>query len=232
MMQIGIIAALPAELHPLVREWPRTDQVSVGQIGGVQCFAAAEGMGAAAATRSFAAVRSAAGVLDAVVSYGWAGALTCGLQAPTVHTLASVVDARTGERYVTASPPPQNGAPLRLVTLGHVARADEKRALAERYQAVLVDMEAATVARLAQARGIDFYCVKGISDSYTDVLPDFNPFLDARGQLRMLGFGAHALLRPRFWPALMRLGSNSKEAAQQLAQALPTCFAEAGLLSY
>jgi adenosylhomocysteine nucleosidase len=232
MTHIGIIAALPAELAPLIQDWPITDGVSTGQLQlpdgtTAAIHATAAGMGAAAATRAFAQLTAAVLHLDAVVSYGWAGALTCAIKPPDAFQVSEVIDSRTGEHFPTASAP----SLIRLVTLDHVARDNEKRPLAERYQAVLVDMEAATIARLAHAHSIPFLCLKAISDGYTDILPDFNRFLDPQGQLRLPAFIAHALLRPRYWPPLVRLGKNSKQAAQKLAVALPACLTAPALLS-
>lgn len=212
MKRIGIIAAMPGELKPLVNGWQQEDRVYVGRIGEIECIAASAGMGADAATRACGLV-SGDGPLDALVSIGWAGALSCGVKPPTACVISEVIDSRTGERYRTESVEGQ-----RLVTLDHVARPDEKRKLAERYQAPLVDMEAATVARLASAKGIAFYCFKGISDGANDKLPDFNPFLGKDGQLRMAAFVAFALLHPKHWAALRLLGKNSKTAAANLAR--------------
>lgn len=239
MKAIGLVAALPAELAPLVRlpGWTTSDGVHRGPLPGVpgatlQVFAAATGMGAAPATHAFAKVLEASGSqLAAILSYGWAGAITCGVKPPDVYALTQVIDARTGERFETSGPPPPTGAPLRLVTLDHVAGAHEKRPLAERYQAVLVDMEAATIGRLARAHHLPFYCFKGISDGYTDILPDFNRFFDGRGGLRLPSLVAHALVRPRYWPSLLRLGRNSRQAASHLARQLPVYLHQAGLVS-
>ena len=71
--------------------------------------------------------------------------------------------------------------------------AREKRRLAATYDAALVDMEAAAIARLAAMRGIPFYCIKGVSDGFNDRLPDFNPFLTADGRFRLVPF---ALFEP------------------------------------
>lgn len=221
------------ELLPLVREWPRTDDVFIGEMGGHACFAACEGMGGAAAMRSFAALRKAAGEsgeLDTLVSYGWAGALSCGVKAPDVHVVAEVVDAHTGERFGTSVRHSGPAAPLRLVTQGHVALRAEKRSLAERYKAVMVDMEAATVGRLARAHGMRFLCLRGISDNYADELPDLNRFITQQGQLRTGAFALHAALRPRTWGPLMELGRNSREAAERLAEALPLLLHESRLV--
>ncbi len=233
-LHIGIVAALPAELAPLVRGWGTDGRVYNGKLPGqddgspILCASSA-GMGAAAATRAFADVLAASGSLDAIVSYGWAGALSCEVKPPNVFAPSEVIDSLTGERFATLGLPA--AAPLRLVTLDHVARVDEKRPLAKRYHAVLVDMEAATVARLARAHGIPFLCLKAISDAYEDVLPDFNLFLDRDGQLRVPPFAVHAAFHPRYWPALTRLGANSKRAAHNLAAQLPACLQSARLLS-
>lgn len=224
--EIGIIAALPGELKPLVREWPRTDQVFIGRIGGRRCLAAAEGMGAFAAARSFAALRAASPAITTLVSYGWAGALNHRVEAPGVYTAGEVVDARTGERFATAA----EGAGLRLVTLDHVARREEKPGLAERYGAALVDMEAATVGRLARAHGLGFLCIRAVSDGADADLPDFNRFLGRDGQLRMGRFLLHALARPGAWGPLAELARDSRAAAEALAEALPRELAWARLV--
>lgn len=210
-MKIGIIAALPGELKPLVQGWQQRRQFYVGQIGGTRCLAIAGGMGAEAATRA-CELLLAEGRLDALVSYGWSGALTCGLKPPTACVIAEVIDSRTNEQFRTASREGQ-----RLLTLDHVARPDEKRALAQKYQTPLVDMEAAAVARFAAARNIQFYCLKGVSDGYNDNLPDFNRFLGRDGQLRMPALVAYALLHPKYWLALRQLGRQSQDAARNLA---------------
>ncbi len=107
-----------------------------------------------------------------------------------------------------------------LVTSSRVADAHEKRRLASTYQASLVDMEAAGVARLALMRGIPFYCCKGISDGYGDQLPDFNKFIPPDGQFRLGRFVVFAALRPWHWASLMRMGENSSKASQSLRDSL------------
>jgi hypothetical protein len=107
-----------------------------------------------------------------------------------------------------------------LVTSPRVADAAEKQRLAAAYGAGLVDMEAAGVARLAQMRGIPFYCVKGISDGYKDDLPDFNRFISADGKFRLIRFILFALVRPWYWPALARMGENSRVAAARIKESI------------
>lgn len=217
--RIGIIAAMPGELKDLVRGWQKhADKAWTGSIAEVECFAVAGGMGSAAATRACEQA-VAWGKLDALISFGWAGALTCGLKPKDAVVVHEVIDAGTGERFVTDSPAGQ-----KLLTLDHVARAEEKRPLAEKHKAALVDMEAAAVARFAGARNLAFYCFKGISDGYTDRLPDFSKFVDNGGQLRMAQLLFHLALRPGYWAALIRMGENSKGAARVLATITEQCL--------
>ena len=212
MSNIAIIAALPAELKPLVRDWDeRGRNVWAGRVGGSEAVAVAGGIGAAAARRAVERA-CAEGAVDTLVSYGWAGALTCAVKAGAACVISEIVDDASGERFVTAS---ADG--YRLITLDRVAQYGEKRALAQKHQAVLVDMEAAAVARMAAARNIPFYCFKGISDGYLDRLPDFGQFIDGGGELRMAALVGHSALRPRYWASLWRLGKNSGAAANELA---------------
>jgi adenosylhomocysteine nucleosidase len=218
-MSIAIIAALPGELKPLVHDWHRSESKSEtntwsGIIAGHEAVAIAGGMGSAAAARAVTQALDR-GRPHALISYGWCGAITCAVKPPMVFTISEVIDHSTGDSFRTAS---TEG--MRLVTLDHVAGPNEKRPLAEKHQAVLVDMEAATVARLAVENNVPFYCFKAISDAYTDKLPDFNRFISPIGQLHMPAFLTYAAFHPGYWPALTRLGRNSNRAASNLARLL------------
>ena len=77
------------------------------------------------------------------------------------------------------------GVPFKLVSTDHIVQYAEKRQLAGRYKAVLVDMEAGTVARFARSRQIPFYCLKAISDEISDILPDFGRYTGPDGRLAL-----------------------------------------------
>lgn len=227
MSRVAIIAALPGELKPLVNGWAHARHGSVrrGGVGltGVDLWqfsseesvwlAACAGMGADAATRAFAAIERE-GPIDLVISYGWVGALTEETAAGSAAWPAGVVDARTGERFPASGEAKGNWQ----VTVPYVAGEEEKRKLRERYNAGFVDMEAAAVARLAAMRDLPFYLCRGVSDGVRDVLPDFNRFRSPTGQFQMARFVIYAAIHPRYWPALMRMGENSKKAAAAMAR--------------
>ena len=222
MKRIGIVAALPSELRPLIHHWPRTAHMATGRIGSVDAVATCAGMGAKAVTRA-CEVLFAAGPLDALVSVGYAGSLSCGLSAPEACAASEIIDAATGERFPTdqlPGQPPNQVKAQRLVTLDHVANPEEKRSLAETYQATLVDMEAATVARFARAKNLGFLCFKAITDGPNDKLPDFNRFITPQGRFQTARFALFAALRPIYWPSLIKMGENSKKASQNIAESL------------
>jgi adenosylhomocysteine nucleosidase len=217
-MRIGIIAALPGELKHLVRGWDRGISPTKGlsiwlkTTGDDEYVAVCGGMGTAAALRSFAAAEHV-GTLDLVLSVGWAGALDESAKTGLCYVASEVIDVRTGERFTLTD----SGRNLRLVTSAEVADAVEKLRLRKTYGALIVDMESAAIARLAQIRGIPLCCFKAVSDGPGVNLPDLNRFIDPMGQLRLLPFLGHVALRPQYWSSLMHLGRNSSIASQALA---------------
>ncbi len=227
MTRIGIIAAMPGELKPLVQGWKpiaagrlrHGEAAWQGSIDDAQCVAVCAGMGKDAAERACGIALEGA-PLDALISIGWAGALSCGVQPANAYVVNEVVDAATGERFATTSSSAANPAVLKLVTIDHVAHPAEKRRLAESYRAVLVDMEAATVARFAGSHGIPFYCLKAVSDVAGEVLPDFSQYTDNHGHLRLPALLAHVAVRPHYWPALARIAQNGRKGAVEMAAAL------------
>jgi adenosylhomocysteine nucleosidase len=219
MTRVAIIAAMPGELKPLVRGWPNSSRNNIHfwaqRTEDEEWIAACAGAGQSAATRAFAAIEDG-GPIDLVFSIGWAGALTAEIATGTAHNVAGVIDVRTGERFRCDA-----GAGERwLVTSPIVADTAEKRRLATAYKADLVDMEAAAIARLAQMRSIPFYAIKGVSDGLTDHLPDFNRFIDASGQFQLARFVLFVLLRPFYWPGMVRMGENSRKASQSIRDSL------------
>ena len=219
MTRVAIIAAMPGELKPLVRNWPHSKRGIVRfwaqRTEEEEWIAACAGAGLDAATRAFAGIEDG-GPIDLVISIGWAGALTLDIASGSAHNCAGVIDARTGERFNCDA----GAGKLWLATSPCVADEPEKRRLATTYRASLVDMEAAAVARLAAMRGIPFYAIKGVSDSLDAKLPDFNRFIDQNGQFQSPKFVLFALLRPWLWPALVQMGENSKKASQSIAERL------------
>ena len=214
--RIAIIAALPRELAPLVRDWPirassRPDGAAIRECE--QAIAVCAGMGR---ERVEHALRLAAerGPLRSIISVGYAGALRASIARSSIHWPATVIDASTGEHCRC-----EEGSGT-LVTADHVVGREEKSRLAERFHADLVDMEAASVARLAAERGLPFRALKIVSDESGELLPDFNRFIDARGGFREAAFAGYIALHPWLIPAAVRIGRHTTQASRAIAEAL------------
>jgi adenosylhomocysteine nucleosidase len=218
MRRIALIAALPGELKPLVRGWTRLSNPGVDlwrtRRDGREWLAVCAGVGAGAAARAFAEAEKA-GSVDLAVSLGWAGALSREFEAGRAYRISTVIDALTGERFPVAG---QSGKGV-LVTSDKIADRDEKRRLAKAFGAGLVDMEAATVARMAKVRGIPFSCIKGVSDGVDDQIFEFKGFITKQGEFRLAPFIVHAALRPWLWAGLAQMGNRSRKAAVDMTRA-------------
>jgi adenosylhomocysteine nucleosidase len=107
-----------------------------------------------------------------------------------------------------------------LVTASSIASVREKVRLAEVYGAALVDMEAATVARMARARGMEFRAIKGVSDGYDFELSSLAKFEGERGSFRTGAFAAYTAVRPWTWGRAMELGRGSAKALAGLEEVL------------
>jgi adenosylhomocysteine nucleosidase len=125
-----------------------------------------------------------------------------------------VIDTQTGEQF--------GNSQLRqvLVTVPKIAGVNEKRRLFESYGASAVDMEAATVARMAEARGLYFSAIKAVSDVADFEMEELGQFTSDDGQFREAAFTAYASVRPAMWRRLIGLGRNSKRAVDALTSAL------------
>ncbi len=204
------LAALRREIAPLVRHLPKIAGGRVELWGNEQCMVGYGGMGPAAATRAFQTVL-ALGPVASLASIGWAGSCQEEIAIGQVLRPSTVIDSRTGERFATAS-----GDGGVVVTLDHFAGLEEKHRLKQAYAADCVEMEAATLARLSEAHGIPFYCIKSISDTPDFELQGIASFHTADGGFREGAFAWFAALRPWLWPAVMKMARGSKLAMQRL----------------
>jgi adenosylhomocysteine nucleosidase len=210
----AIIAALPREVKHLVRGW------QVHRLPG-KIFAYSNdgaivvcaGMGA---SRAALAVQAAMSLrpITALFSVGLAGACDPSLRVGEIVRAGVVVDTQTGERFSNSQ------FQQVVVSAADIASVDEKRRLFASYGASAVDMEAATVARLAQAQGVDFRAIKAISDEATFELQELARFATHDGQFRETAFAMHAAVRPGMWRKLVQLAGNGKRAVEALTAEL------------
>jgi adenosylhomocysteine nucleosidase len=100
-----------------------------------------------------------------------------------------------------------------------VGSAEEKRYLGERSDAV--EMESFEVLLESAAYGIPAIAIRAVSDAADDDLPlDMNRIFTDEGQVSIPRVIGQVALHPTSVPELVRLGQNSKAAAESLAQFL------------
>lgn len=216
MSRVAIVAALPREIAALVRGTkPDAGLLRQGihlhEIG--SAVVVAGGMGATRVTRAVQAALARADVAM-LVSVGLAGACSAEVAAGSLVEAGEVVDALTGERFATESAGPV------LATIGAIASVQEKARLLAAYGAAAVDMEAATVGRLARAHGLTFRAVKGISDAHDFELAALERFTGKHGHFRTRAFALHTALRPHRWTKTAKLGRDSGRALAAMTAAL------------
>ena len=102
---------------------------------------------------------------------------------------------------------------------------DAKRAAHRRSGAVAVEMEAAGVARAAQALGIPWAALKVVVDAAGDPLPaSLARCTSPGGDLRWRGLLAGVREGRRFWQPLLQLGRASRVAGRNLWQGFEVAF--------
>jgi adenosylhomocysteine nucleosidase len=213
LASLAIIAALPREIASLVRGTdpdPKLlrEGIYLYELPGTIVVAA--GMGADRVTLAVAAARAAAPVTT-LLSTGLAGSCAPQLKPGELAEPREVVNVRTGERFY-----PELPQTTILATTEDIADVFVKRWLRDTYPADLVDMEAATVGRLARAHGLRFRVVKAISDGYDFELPALSRFTGRHGSFRTGAFALHVALRPALWSKAAQLGRESSLALRNL----------------
>jgi adenosylhomocysteine nucleosidase len=213
--RIAIVAAVEREVAPLIRNWKTRERDFQGRA--FRFFETEEAVLVCGGIGSEAARRATEAVISlyqphSVQSVGFAGALDPELKVGTIFLPKYVIDARDGSRTETSA---SDGD---LLSFAVVAEAGQKQRLANAYGARAVDMEAAAVARAAQAHHLPFAAVKVISDEVDAALPPLQRFVRHDGSFqtgRMLWFAAW---RPWLWPRVIRLGRNSARGSRALSR--------------
>jgi adenosylhomocysteine nucleosidase len=210
----AIIAALPREVKHLVRGWqehklPNKTILYTNAFAVVACG----GIGPARATLTIQAAMAMKPV-TALLSVGLAGACDPSLKVGDIVRAGVVVDTQSGERYSNSQ------FKQVLVSTPAIASVKEKQRLYESYRASAVDMEAATVARIAQAHNLPFQAIKAISDDASFELQELGRFVTPDGQFREAAFAAYSVAQPRLWSKLFHLAGNGKRAVECLTAEL------------
>jgi adenosylhomocysteine nucleosidase len=215
--KVAIVAALEREIWPLVKDWPVQRREYDGrwfkffEKDGMVLVCG--GIGSEAARRSAEAI---IGLYQPalIISAGFAGGLDPAL--PAGHTMIArhVIDASDSSHIDSGM-----GEGV-LVSFESVAGTEQKAKLAEAYGAHAVDMEAAAVARSAEAHGVKFLACKVISDASDSRALPIGRFITADGRFHAIRFLLHVAVRPWLWTGVQKLARDSALAAGELCRAL------------
>lgn len=179
-----------------------------------------------------AAVRSWVERFDAgmpVVLAGLAGGLRPGFAAGSAWVASAIVD-ESGRRWAPSWPAPPD-APTAIIFESGTALTTPAAKLecARRSGADLVDMEAASFAQAASARGWRWAVVRGVSDDAAAALPqDIERWLDARGRLRPVQVCVSLLRRPALIGPVLRVRADGSKALRSAADLIERQLADAG----
>ena len=160
------------------------------------------------------------GPLDAVVSVGYCGALSCYLGACDLFIATSVngiATPRPRHTPVSAEGP--------LLTVDRVVTSIEEKRQLSRTGAEAVDMEAAELVEQAQNFKADFHCIRVITDTAREGFSiDFNSVRDKQGRFSRARIVAQACRRPwKAFPELIQLDQRCRSAARALGDFIADC---------
>lgn len=223
MSKVAVVAALEREVRPLIKDWRVREQESGGRrfrfFEKDDVVLVCGGIGAEVARRAAEAV-IALYAPKVVWSAGFAGALEPGMRVADMIQPRRVINAGDGSSVKL------NRGEGVLVSFGTVASPAQKAKLRDSFAAQAVDMEAAAVARAAEARGVAFAVVKVISDEFDFSFPAMERFVDPSGCFLEGRFALFAAVRPWLWPRVLRLARNSGRASRALCEWLRKMDAE------
>lgn len=189
-------------------------QAGVGKYGEVRCC----GPGALATRQC---VQSSAITDEPIILAGLAGALREDISKGSAYVATRVIDG-AGHSWHTTGVAKGNlhgpsGATI-ISTVHTITTTQDKRALAERSGADLVDLESAAFAEAASTAGRRWAIVRGVSDGLHDALPeDIDEWVDEQGRTRTSAVIAAILRRPALAGEVRRLRADSIEAMNAVA---------------
>jgi adenosylhomocysteine nucleosidase len=235
-MRLLMVAADPMEFPGILahasevrRAEIAVDWARSAKLGAYPVLLAANGMGA---RRASAAVDAALERFDAdaVVSTGFCGALDPDLRIADVVVGCEVTvggEASAAGRSFPALNPSSGKSHHKGVvcSIDHVAQTAEEKRLLRRQGATAVEMEAGGVAERAQSKGINFYCIRVVTDlAGEDMANDFNQALRADGHFATMNILSRTLRDPLVrLPELIRLRNRCVRAARVLGDFIADC---------
>jgi adenosylhomocysteine nucleosidase len=234
---VGIVAALPIEVAPLLARFNDTRKFSAerhtvveGYCGGKLTTLIVAGPGRKSADKG-AALLLAGHRPRWLLSIGFAGALDPALKRFDV-VIPSVILEPDGTRIEVGlglpdDPGGTSNRPATLATLDSIVRtAAEKAELRAKTGADVVDMETSAIARASAERGVRFLAIRIVSDTANeDLPPEVLSILGPTGGYRVGAALGAIWKRPSSLKDLFRLRETANEAARRLGEVVARTMA-------
>jgi adenosylhomocysteine nucleosidase len=229
---IGIVAAMPMEVAPLIERFKdirkyaaKGQPIIEGRVAGKLVALVLTGMGRARAQRG------AERLIDGhrprwIVSAGFAGALNPAFPLNSVVFPTDLVNVE-GRHFtpdwpdgIEAPPPAERRG--RLLTIDEIVlKASHKARLHTEHAADLLDMETSAVAALSAKRGVRFLSIRVVSDdATTDLPPEIMSIMGESGSYRIGAAIGAIWRRPSSLKDLLRLREHALESADRLVKTL------------
>jgi adenosylhomocysteine nucleosidase len=208
------------------------------QIGRAAVDVILTGMGPANATRAVNAALATSARYTICVCSGFCGSLKPDYSVGDILA-ARAVSPVSGEKTIECSlelvgQARTDGAKVvkKFVSSDEVvASAEEKARLAPFADAV--DMESVSILEAASARKLSSVAIRVVSDRFDQDMPvDFSTTVDDKGKVRIGGVLKQVAYHPIQIPKLIRLGRESKTAAQGLANFLEAYIKKLSFLTH
>jgi len=244
---IGLVAAMPQEIAPLLKRIRVQERLRLGRfrsyrftLANLDCLLIETGIGA---RRAGAATRTLLEALrpDLILSFGIAGAVENGLHIGDVvagSRVYSLEDGVPGRPIALASLPPQaqqaaahvlQDCGARLVP-GTIVTTPGSQTISTRpleFLHPVLEMETAAVAWIASERGIPLLALRAISDTPAEPIPiPIEDIYDKEYRMRTGRMIWAIVRRPGLLPRLILVERNSRRAEENAAIAVAAILTE------
>ncbi len=160
---------------------------------------------------------------DLLISVGWAGSLRPEIQGGALVVPEVVMEATDRRAFRTFC---GTGT---LVTVPVFVHPPDKVRLAAEFSARAIDMEAATVAEVAQETSTRFLAIKAIFDEPDFAMPPVGRFCSRQGGFQYGRFLVYMALRPALWGTIPVMRRKALQSAARLSEFLEIVVASDSL---
>lgn len=235
MKRIGLIAAMPEEIGPLLRMIGPAQKDSTCSRRFYRIQTRSQSIGILESGMGSVNAESATRLLidtfrpELIISFGFAGSLSTRLNVGDIavadrllnlhHGLFSEQQGLTGDLVESILPDALRAAFISTATV--TSKKELAGILPANITLAVVEMETAAVAHVAKEAEIPMIAVRSISDRFDDELGfSLEEFCDSSLNLKIWRVALTIAKKPWILPQLIRLSGNSQIAAKALAVAL------------